>query len=345
MANANRNSSIELLRILAAAGVVILHYNSLDAGGAFAAAKGAGLYSLIFLESLFICAVNLFIMISGYFLSANEIRKPSKVIMLFLQVILFNAAFYALGLFTGARSFSFTEFIYALLPRNYFAVLYCTLYIFSKYINIILDKLDKKGFKKLLILMFCVFSVLTAVLDETGLLFNIDMTGLSPVALLGSGEGYTIVNFVLMYVIGAYIRRYGAEIKTGTAALAAAGSLAAVFLRAAAGMYFTGNFGAAFNYNNPFVIVFAAFVLTLASKANFGCKAINELSGAAFTCFLFHTALIPYFKIEWAAEHNAAILVIHALLCSLAAYLISYVVYKIYSFIISPVNKLVKKMD
>ena len=60
-----RNSSIELVRILAMCGVVLLHYNNATLGGGLTYAVGANRAVLMLLESLFICAVDLYVLISG----------------------------------------------------------------------------------------------------------------------------------------------------------------------------------------------------------------------------------------------------------------------------------------
>lgn len=67
-----RQSNIELLRILASMAVIILHYITPNAGGALQYVRntGGGINEAILrlLESLLANAVNLFMMISGYFL-------------------------------------------------------------------------------------------------------------------------------------------------------------------------------------------------------------------------------------------------------------------------------------
>ena len=70
-----RNSNIELLRIILMFMVILLHFNNSEMGGAFNYAENKPLNSFIlyFLESLSICAVNCFMIISGYFLAYNKI--------------------------------------------------------------------------------------------------------------------------------------------------------------------------------------------------------------------------------------------------------------------------------
>ena len=88
----SRNSSIELLRIIAGIGVIILHYNNAYAGGGFKYVDNNSInqYWLFLSETISICAVDLFILISAYFLSMNNKRDICKVFSLILQFIIFQ---------------------------------------------------------------------------------------------------------------------------------------------------------------------------------------------------------------------------------------------------------------
>ena len=79
-----RNSGIELLRILAAMGVIILHYNNAEIGGGLKYSSGWNLLMLQLLQNTAICAVNVFVLISGYFLSRSGRRDCTKPLELIL---------------------------------------------------------------------------------------------------------------------------------------------------------------------------------------------------------------------------------------------------------------------
>lgn len=84
-----RQSNIELLRIVAIIGVIILHYNG---EYAFDVVEQTGIncWILCSLESVFICAVNVFVLITGYFLSCTEKRNLWKAIELVVQRSFFS---------------------------------------------------------------------------------------------------------------------------------------------------------------------------------------------------------------------------------------------------------------
>lgn len=87
-----RESNIELLRILATCAVILLHYNNPTIGGAVKNATGLNYYILL-LECLSVNAVNIFVIISGYFMCDNNKRFFSRPLELIIQVILVKFGF------------------------------------------------------------------------------------------------------------------------------------------------------------------------------------------------------------------------------------------------------------
>ena len=329
-----RNSSIELLRILAMIGVIIIHYVTGDGGAIHYVAKSSfNKYYLIFSKSFSICAVNLFIMISAYFLSCTQTRKTSKIFELFFQVILFKGIFYAVNIATG-ETFSFSNMIYAILPSNYFVILYSTLYIISPYINILIKNISKEQFKKLLLILFVIFSIQTILVDFFG-----SPTGLSTIGFGGSQSGYSIVNFVLVYVIGAYIRINEMKITQKQSIFGIFICLFVIFLQATFEYIFLGGDPTAWNYNHPAVILMPAFIILLFNNLKFENKIINELAKATFTCFLFHGHFLSCLMAKNFVNRNLFILIAHQFGSAILLYLASYIVYKLYAFITNPIFK------
>ena len=56
--------------------------------------------------------------------------------------------------------------------------------------------------------MLLVFSVWPTVLDIANGVIGIETMGMNTVALNGADSGYTIVNFLMLYIIGAAIAKY-----------------------------------------------------------------------------------------------------------------------------------------
>lgn len=100
----DRNSNIELLRIVATVGVIILHYNNIESGKAFLYTENIGInyQLLLMLELLSICAVNIiFIIISGFFLCESNKLSVKKPIILLAEVVIFQYVRYILEIWGG----------------------------------------------------------------------------------------------------------------------------------------------------------------------------------------------------------------------------------------------------
>ena len=335
--NLQRNSSIELLRIIAMIGVLILHYNLL--GKAFNyVISGSYQEKYIFLsETVFVCAVNLFVMISAYFLATTEKRKFVKVVELLGQVIVFKAAFYIANILQGHSTLSFSGIFKSVLPDNYFVIFYCIVYIVSPYINIMIKDISKKDFKKLVIILFFLFSVWNMVVGILENMFG-RLNGLNTVGLWGDQGGYTIVNFILVYFIGAYIRLNNISVsKTKSIACILVGIALIYFEKIIGNAVYSSS--KAWDYNNPIVILLPVFIILFFNKLNFSSKIINELAKAAFTCYLFHGYFMSKLGVEKFVNGNIFMLILHQFGCAIAIYLASYIVYKIYNTLTRPIIK------
>ena len=328
--NKLRNSSIELLRIIAQLGVIILHYNNPDIGGALKHVVSGSLnhYYLCLSESAFICAVNVYVIISSFFLSNSNTRKVYKIVELYLQVICFNFLFYIVSIMRGA-SLNINSFLLCLLPNNYFVVLYSVLYIISPYINLLTDKLNKKQFQTLVLYSFGIFSVWSYFVDCLEL-FG-DFSGMSPIGMRGSQAGYTIVNFALLFLIGSYIKKNEPDFSNRKLLLIVFACIIAIF-------FISIGIGKGWNYNSPFVILLSATIFMLFNRFDFKNDWINKLASASFTCFLVQERIVLLLsdQITEIANRNIAIVITHQIGVSVSIFLFSYIIHILYSIIVKP---------
>ncbi len=338
--NKTRQSNIELLRILAICGVIVLHYNGGSCNALGNVSQGSvNHWLLLMLEGLFICGVDVFILISGYFSCTSQRRDPLKPIGLLVQVTAFGGAFYLLNALLSG-TFSISGFLIALLPANYFVVLYAALYLISPYINLALQRLSSQQLKQLLILAILLFSVWPILADLAGALRGTQFMGLNPVSAYGDDWGYTLVNFVLMYVIGAYLRLAEIRVKKRYTF--------PIFLVLTTLLAITGKLdpghGIAWSYCNPLVIAQAVTIFLFFRELSLECKLINTLSTGVFTCFLFHGYILGKWDAAAAVERSPLYLLVHILSAVVIIYPISWVVDKIYHLATAPLLKLTKKL-
>ena len=341
-----RQSNIELLRILATCMVIILHYNSVTGGGFFTVQDGSSnQFILVALESISIPAVNIFVIITGYFLCKTNVRDFMKPLGLVAQVIVFAVITFAIGRIFIPQNANIDTLFEYLFSSNWYVYIFFALYLISPFINVMWDKLNPSGKRILLAFVMILFSIYPTLIDILKYWSGRQLNGSSTIGLEGSQAGYTIVNFVVLYLIGAYIRDNDKKTDKNK-------TLSAYFICLCLNMAWAYADGirqgkniydtVAWNYSNPLVIAEAAllFMLFREIKVKNG-RLINIFAGASFTVYVLHLRFIGFFKISEFAARNPAILILHLIACVIGLYLACTICYFAYSVVAKPVAKFV----
>lgn len=332
----DRESNIELLRILAMLGVIILHYNNPSMGGlSFVKYGSLNYWFLNIVESIFVCAVNLFMIISAYFMASSNKRDLWKPIQLLAQVIIFSASKYTLISMIKCN-FSIRGLIGALIPANYFVILYIVVFIISPYINLIFEHLYSRKRKLFICTLILLFSVYPTIVDVLIEVTKHSFNGLSSIGMYGSQYGYSIVNFVLCYCVGAYVRFESEDISKVNTSKLVVGLFACVSAMTIWSVIndrigcFTEK--TAWEYCNPLVIMLAvcAFLLFKRIKIK-NSKIVNSLAMGSFTAYLIHINLVTHVGVKLFVNNNIFILILHMALSSALIYFVCWIVYLIYS--------------
>lgn len=186
-----RNSSIEILRIIAMILIVLSHYSSHGGFELDTIKFGVNRY-LLQAVKLGDLGVDIFILISGYFL-INSVYHFKKVLQLILQVLFYSIGFFVLFILLGIEPFALKTFVKSFLPvifKSYwFITAYIVLYILSPYFNHFLHSISKITYLKFLGTILILWSVI-------------------PSLLYGNMYGNQIAQFLMFYSIGAFIRMY-----------------------------------------------------------------------------------------------------------------------------------------
>lgn len=237
-----------------------------------------------------------------------------------------------MSVMTGINVLTVEELIYNLLPNNYYVILYSVLYIISPYVNTMIQNMKKEELCKLTITCLMLFSVWSFAVDFFENSLSVDLTGLSTIGVYGSQEGYTIVNFVVLYLVGACLKKFeDNKVKNVVMIPCTIGLLAVVFICSIGEHMFGLDKCVTWNYNNPLLILLSVGWFLIFKNMKIKSKVINELAKASFTCFLFHGAFLQFIVNEIILNGSLIILIFHMILTSVILYLISYVVFKIYS--------------
>lgn len=188
-----RQSNFELMRIVSMVMIIVWHiiiYGKLEGL--------TGNYKVFFdfLQAFLIVHVNSFLLLMGYF-QYNKKMKIKKAIELLSASWFYRIVLTLIFVFCGIAIVSSLDFFKALFPldmiRNYwFIEFYVLIYLFSPYFNLLIEKMTQKQFRKLLLLGFATFSILPMISGD----------------LITSNGGYTVLQFVMMYFLGAYLGKY-----------------------------------------------------------------------------------------------------------------------------------------
>ena len=197
-----RKSNIELLRIVSMLLIISFHY----------VLKSGYVYNELDLNTFIVklfyhfgeLGVNLFILISGYFLIKGKFSYK-KLILLLVEVLFYQAFIYTICYFAGIYHYtSFRDLIFVIFPtifaQYWFITAYVLLYLLSPFLNKFANSLDQNTYKKFLLLLLFIWSFIPTVF---GIFHN-------------TSEDLLYYNrfiwFIVLYFTAGYIRLYGFNI-------------------------------------------------------------------------------------------------------------------------------------
>lgn len=201
--NSTRKLGLDVLKIFLFIFVVLLHINNKEMGGAFNYAQGNALYGLKTLESIAVIAVPCFILISGYFLNKKTKFQINKVLFIYILNTSYCLICYVLDVLIFKTQFTAKEFVKEFIPRNYYLNFYSVLIFISPLLNRFF-KIKQKYQIVYLSTFLCLFVLFPTAVD----LFNslTDNNVIFPwMSTNGDNAGYTLIYFILMYLIGGFI--------------------------------------------------------------------------------------------------------------------------------------------
>lgn len=189
-----RQSNIELLRLVAMFLVLIIHADFHALGepqlSDFSLAPISSSLR-VFFQSMAIVAVNTFVFISGWF----GIRVSIKGFCGFLfQCLFFTVGTYILALSTGLASLSGAGISQCLMLSTnvWFVKAYIALYILSPVLNVFIERTDKRKIEYVLLAFF----IFQSIYGWYGSAKFVE-------------QGYSCFSFIGIYLLAAYVKRYG----------------------------------------------------------------------------------------------------------------------------------------
>lgn len=201
--------SIELLRIISMMMVVMLHYLSKGnflqpLTGEF----GTNSYIAWFLEAFCIVAVNVYMLISGYFLVESTF-KVSRLAELICQVLFYSILVPLVLVVIGVLPlgelgiYKLAQYVLPIHMEQYwFATAYVLMYLFAPFLAIGAKAMEKRQLQLLIGLLLVFLSIPKSII---------------PVQLTMDRLGYDALWFMCVFLVAAYIRLYGAGLFNSTA--------------------------------------------------------------------------------------------------------------------------------
>ena len=212
MAEKKRMANLELLRIIAMIMVVVMHFlrESGSLPGKDGALAGLPLSEVnvlaVFLEAFCIVAVNVYVLISGYFALHSSFRL-TKVIS-FLEQIYFYAILIPLVLrvlevpviMDSMGIYGLVQYVLPVSSEHYwFATSYFYLLLLMPVINYAVQKLTEKQLSVVLVLLLTVFC---------------GVKSICPIQLTMDKYGYDVLWFICLYLLGAWFSMQGEKVMT-----------------------------------------------------------------------------------------------------------------------------------
>lgn len=206
MQREDRDYSIDILRIFMMFFIVLGHCCTHTGIRESATVFTVDWFGVWGIQTITTCAVNVFVLITGFFFERQQFSLR-KMLRLWCAVSLVSALSYVVALVAGkVGSFDVGGIIGVLFPvlskKYWFFTMYFLLMVFTPSLVSFIRAISKEQHKTLVVIIVLVFYILPVfsyIFPEYDL-----------------QEGYSIIGFVSLYIIGAYIKRSKPQINKVT---------------------------------------------------------------------------------------------------------------------------------
>lgn len=282
----SRNSSVELLKIICIFGIISMH----SFGRFYGTCQGINLVYGNAINSLFNIGVSVFMLITGYYstnFSINKIFNYELIIIFYsiLDLIVSAILKESVPIKVVLRS------LFPIATRKYWYMsVYIIIVCLSDYLNMICEKLDRKHMRRLLLVLILFFYLMPSFLY-----FQI---------IEDTGKG--VVNMLIVYLIGRYIRTYYNE---SISPLKLFGQAILAFMICFLGNLFfsliakqgEGLFCPWARDNSIFILFGAIYIFLMFKNISFHSKLINSLAECIFATYLLERTVRDIFDyfLDW----------------------------------------------
>jgi len=335
-----RETGFEILRILAMFFIICHHI--IYHGNGLSNCQELALPWINLIRSLFITSVNIFILISAYFMVKSKLNIK-KLVYLFLQVLFYSVLAYLIYSLFIVKRFNFKEFIGCLFPivnnKYWFFTAYFILMLLSPFLNKILNNTSKKELYGLSILLF-VLSYLY-MKQPIGNVFNLS-------------SGYSVWWFICLYIFAGTLRLYPINVKKNCALIL---YLTSTFLLWMFSFLPTNNYWFnlihnPLNYTSPLVVIASVSLVLLFKDLNIKNTYIHNslcyISSLTFGIYLIHDSgylRYSFFDLfKFSRHYSSKYLALWILLIAVGIFVLCAIIEAIRKLFITLIRKLFKKI-
>lgn len=260
--------------------VLILHANFLallpPGKEEFASSPFISIFKVL-LEGLSIVAVNIYVLISGWFRIRPSVKGFCKFVF---QCLFFSIGIYLYMLISGRTTLSLYElagcFVLTKAGPYWFITSYLCLYLLAPVLNIFIDNVEKSTYAKVVV-AFLFFQTFYGFFGG------------------GAGfllKGYSAMSFIGLYLLASFVRKYSYfSLYSKTTYMIGYLSISLILTALFIFSVFTDiSFisDRIFAYSNPLVILSSLCLLLFFSKLRFSNSFINFIGVSCFAVYLLH---------------------------------------------------------
>lgn len=277
----SRDSNFELLRIIAISMVLVLHADFFSLNGPSVSDKKSDWFGSslrIFFQALTVPAVNIFVMISGYYGISHSKRG---IFNLLFQTFFYLILVYAVCIACCLSQFTVTgvKDLFMLTPGNWFLKSYILLYIIAPVLNAFVKTASRQQFRFILIAYYA---------------FMLLYGWLFPKSTDYIAGGYSPISFIWLYLLARYIRLYPiclSRMKFRTNIVLLAAIMIFIVCTCMSACYMGGSTVYGYillNYLSPTTVATAIFAIIITSRIKISSKLINRLAASSFAVYLVY---------------------------------------------------------
>ena len=275
-----RNSSVEIYRIIATSAVLVFHFNGWFVGGMpkFFDVDNISAFrvSQAIIESCSCICVNMFLVISGYFGIRLKWQSLFRIILLLLSI---HVPFYLFDCLFFNTPFLLKELFRKFLVitnGGYFIQCYILLMLFSPVINSFIEKYDRKN--------GALFAFLLVIIE-----FWFDC--ITHTYFMGFRNGYSVLHFIVVYMVARYVNLFRNDLMRFTNYFWIGSYLICTIIILI--MYLNGvNY--VWQYSNPVVVISAICSFMPFLYKSYVSRRVNWVAKSTLAVYIIHVTVPVY---------------------------------------------------